>query len=88
MAAGSTGQAELSRDLIARTKILVPSAGVQAEFAACALPMRQQRRTLLMANEALAMTRDALLPRLISGKLKVDHLDIQLPPSMQNKVTA
>jgi type I restriction enzyme S subunit len=26
--------------------------------------------------------RDALLPRLISGKLSVDELDIHLPPSM------
>ncbi len=32
---------------------------------------------------ALAKMRDALLPRLISGKLRVDHLDIQFPPSMQ-----
>ncbi len=39
-------------------------------------------------NRRLIETRDALLPRLISGKLKVDHLDIQFPPSMQNKVTA
>ena len=30
----------------------------------------------------LAKTRDALLPRLISGMLKVDHLDIGLPPPM------
>ena len=88
MAAGSTGQAELSRDLIARTKIIVPSVEAQSEFAAQVSPMRQQRRTLLTANDALAKTRDALLPRLISGKLKVDHLDIQFPPSMQDKVTA
>ncbi len=24
-----------------------------------------------------------LLPRLISGKLRIDHLDIQYPPSMK-----
>ena len=83
MAAGSTGQAELSRDLIAKTKVVVPAAGVQSEFAARAMPIRQQRRSLLMANEALARMRDSLLPRLISGKLKVDHLDIRMPPSMQ-----
>jgi type I restriction enzyme S subunit len=28
--------------------------------------------------------RDLLLPRLISGKLRVDDLDIQFPPSMQD----
>jgi type I restriction enzyme S subunit len=36
----------------------------------------------------LGPSRDALLPRLISGKLKVDHLDIRLPPSMQTVATA
>jgi hypothetical protein len=30
----------------------------------------------------LTRTRDALLPRLISGKLRVDDLAIQFPPSM------
>ncbi len=28
------------------------------------------------------LTRDALLPRLISGKLAVDGLDIRFPPGM------
>ena len=28
------------------------------------------------------MTRDLLLPRLISGKLSVEDLDIQFPPGM------
>ena len=37
---------------------------------------------LLKENEALATSRDLLFPRLISGKLPVDHLDIQFPPSM------
>ena len=36
----------------------------------------------------LRETRDALLPRLISGKLKVDHLAISLPPSMQAQAGA
>jgi type I restriction enzyme, S subunit len=30
----------------------------------------------------LIETRDALLPRLISGKLSVDALDIRFPPGM------
>lgn len=40
---------------------------------------------LLLSKQCLelAKTRDALLPRLISGKLRVDALDIQFPPSMQ-----
>lgn len=42
-----------------------------------------QRLLLSKQNLRLAKSRDALLPRLISGKLRVDHLDIQFPPSMQ-----
>jgi type I restriction enzyme, S subunit len=37
---------------------------------------------LLRQNENLTKTRDALLPRLISGKLSVENLDIMFPPSM------
>ena len=35
--------------------------------------------------ETLSKTRDLLLPRLISGKLSVEDLDIQFPPSMKEE---
>lgn len=38
-----------------------------------------------MSIRNLTKTRDLLLPRLISGKLRVDELDIQFPPSMQTE---
>ena len=41
---------------------------------------------LLRANEVLTASRDLLLPRLISGKLSVEHLDIQFPPGMEESV--
>ena len=47
-----------------------------------------QKLNLAKQSLALARSRDMLLPRLISGKLKVDHLAIQFPSSMQDKVTA
>ena len=34
-------------------------------------------------NRVLEKTRNLLLPRLISGKLSVENLKIQFPPSMQ-----
>lgn len=37
---------------------------------------------LLQANELLRSSRELLLPRLISGKLPVENLDIQFPPGM------
>jgi type I restriction enzyme S subunit len=39
---------------------------------------------LLRANEVLTASRDQLLPRLISGKLSVEHLDIRFPPGMED----
>lgn len=83
MASGSTGQAELSREIIGRTKVLVPTTDLLKQFAETAGPIRHQRRILLEQNERLAGMRTQLLARLISGKLRVDRLDIQLPPSMQ-----
>ena len=84
MASGSTGQAELGRDFIAKTKISVPPRDLLVKFAGVVAPMRKQVRTLLGASGRLATMRDSLLPRLISGKLRVDHLDIRFPPSMQD----
>lgn len=83
MASGSTGQAELGRDFIAKTKVLVPPHELMRAFGERVRPMRKQRRLLMDANEQLVGMRDALLPRLISGKLRVDQLDIQFPPSMK-----
>lgn len=37
-------------------------------------------------REWFVRTRDLLLPRLISGKLSVEDLDIQIPPSIQEEV--
>lgn len=82
MASGSTGQAELSREMISRTKVLVPTQLLLEAFSAKVRPIRRQRRSLLEQNEKLMLIRDQLLPRLISGKLRVDQLDIQYPPSM------
>lgn len=86
MASGSTGQAELGRDFIAKTKVLLPPRDVLVNFSAQVSPLRKQRRTLLEQNRKLAEQRTYLLPRLISGKLRVDQLDIQLPPSMKADV--
>lgn len=83
MASGSTGQAELGRELIGRTKVLVPTLDLLKHFSDTAAPIRRQRRLLLEQNEKLSATREQLLPRLISGKLRVDALDIQFPPSMR-----
>ena len=87
LAGGSTFP-ELTKGTFKRLQVLTPPAQLVALFDRIVSPQFQAIETLLKANERLKATRDALLPRLISGKLKVDHLDIQLPPSMREKVTA
>lgn len=68
---------------ITRQTVLVPDMRLQAEFCKLVEPLNEQRDSLARANLRLKNTRDALLPRLISGKLRVEALDIQFPPSMQ-----
>jgi len=63
-------------------KLLIPSESQNAKLELLN-DLLDQRLLLSKENLKLAKTRDALLPRLISGKLRIDHLDIQFPPSMK-----
>jgi len=74
----------LKPDLVAQQKIVIPPRALQEEFSGKAEPIYAQIDVLAAANKRIAMTRDILLPRLISGKLSVENLDIQFPPSMQD----
>jgi hypothetical protein len=49
-------------------------------------PIHQKIYSLGKVNNILKQTRDRLLTRLISGKLSVEYLDIQFPPSMREKL--
>ena len=77
-----------SFDDFGKARIVWPKADLLDTFDQITRPMYELVASLQRASVSLQKQRDALLPRLISGKLKVDHLDIQFPPSMQNKVTA
>ncbi len=52
------------------------------QFNAVYRSLFEQTLNLMSQNELLRRSRDALLPRLISGKFSVENLDIQFPPSM------
>jgi type I restriction enzyme S subunit len=83
LAVGSTGQTELGRDEIAKVKILLPPEDLQTEFAKRISSFWMIKIVLTDTLKNLAEQRDQLLTRLISGKLLVDQLDIQFPPSMR-----
>src|SRR6185312_3379073 len=56
-------------------KLLLPTSDILTEFDRLVLPMLTMAHRLGRQNEVLRVARDLLLPRLISGKLRVDDLD-------------
>ena len=77
------GVPTLNRNHLKSIKVRIPTADSQAKFDEQIEPILAQAQTLRLACAKLVSTRDSLLPRLISGKLRVEALDIQFPPSMQ-----
>ena len=75
-----------SFDDFEKAKLLVPTEDLLRAFHEKIEPMFRQRHFLQQQSERLRKTRDMLLPRLISGKLSVEHLDIQFPPGMEESV--
>jgi len=65
-----------------KAKVLVPSATLLETFHETTEPLFRQRHVLSLQRDYLTATRDILLPRLISGKLSVENLDIHFPPGM------
>lgn len=74
----------LKPDLVGRQRLLFPANHLRDEFSDFATPIFHEIDVLDGKNTILTRTRDLLLPRLISGKLSVEDLDIQFPPSMEN----
>ena len=87
LAVGATF-AELTKGTFKRIKILTPPESTVTEFARIELPLFKAIEELLKTNRRLIETRDKLLPRLMVGKISVDKLDIQFPPSMAEEVSA
>lgn len=64
-------------------KILQPIQNIIDEFGAKTHSIFQNIERLLQINNNLIQTKNMLLPRLISGKLSVENIEIAFPPSMQ-----
>jgi type I restriction enzyme, S subunit len=79
----------LSPDVIIRQDVIVPPEALRIKFDVIYEPIMKELDFLGARNQLLERSRDMLLPRLISGNLAVDKLDIYFPPSMKNEeVTA
>ena len=73
---GATMQ-HIRRSALDDHRILVPDSATSAAFAACVDPMMDLVLNLREQNTQLSCTRDALLPKLMSGKLDVST--VRLP---------
>lgn len=71
MGEGSTGQTELSRTKLGELKILLPTNGVLDHFSKHTKIFSESIAANQEDSETLAQLRDTLLPKLISGELRV-----------------
>ena len=81
------GVPSLNRNHLNGISMVVPPSAIQTAFDAKLSPIFKLKEGLAQQVELLKATRDALLPRLISGKLAVDALDIRFPPGMPMPVS-
>ena len=79
---GASGRQRVQEQCFTQFLVKTPPPDLREKFTSVVRPMVSQIHILSTQCEALRQTRDLLLPRLISGKLSVEHLDIQLPPGM------
>ena len=71
MAVGSTGQTELPKKDVLVMPILIPSDCSLASFNILIDDIGNEMYSLLQENRRLSTLRDTLLPKLMSGEIKV-----------------
>lgn len=79
------GVPSLNRNHLMGLKLAIPNEELQKDFESKISKLFTFQQTLDSKNDTLVKTRDLLLSRLISGKLAVENLDIQFPPSMREE---
>lgn len=72
----------VGKDELKGFKLLSPPRELEEKFNHITKEIDDQISCLINSVKNLEKTKNMLLPRLISGKLSVEHLDIQFPPSM------
>lgn len=75
-------QESLTNSSLKKIKILYPTEHLIEEFGKVVAPIVNQIFNLQRTNSEIKNCKSNLLDRLISGKLSVENLDIQFPPSM------
>ncbi len=73
----------VTKDELKRFTIISPDEKLVEKFQNMALNIDKQIAILLKSLKVLEQTKASLLPRLISGKLSVENLNIEFPPGMK-----
>lgn len=82
LATGATMK-HIKRKELSFVKVNMPPPKIMNLFTKHVGSLSEECLLLTKANKNLTQARDKLLPRLISGKLSVENLDINFPPSME-----
>jgi type I restriction enzyme S subunit len=72
-------QQNISKEKVARARALIAPPQLHAKFDSVVRPLWDLARILTAEDASLRTTRDLLLPRLISGEIDVENLDIAMP---------
>lgn len=64
----------ITRETLAGVHVIAPSAAVTEAYEKMADPVMQRIKTNLKESRTLAVQRDALLPKLLSGEVRVKHI--------------
>ena len=75
-AATGTTFLEIGRRVFREISVKVPDVAAMSSFSAAVKPLMEQIHNQQRQNQKLRQTRDLLLPKLISGELDVEKLDI------------
>jgi type I restriction enzyme S subunit len=78
----------VGKDELAKFPVLQPDDDLVVQFQSAAANIDRQIEILTKSAENLSKLREMLLPRLISGALSVENLDVQFPPDMTEELNA
>lgn len=82
---GTSGRQRVQEDCFDSLLIKTPpTKELFKKFSNTTKPILSKIQSFFISNSLLRLSRDLLLPRLISGKLDVEKLDIVFPPGMSN----
>jgi type I restriction enzyme, S subunit len=84
--AGASGRQRVHENCFSFFLVKTPPPEVRQQFSEFMKPHFSQIHLLSRQTDRLVKSRDMLLPRLISGKLSVENLNIQFPPSMEEEL--